>query len=134
MPSYSKKHITISKLEKKLDAVFSKYIRKRDSIDGFARCFTCRKFAPISKMHAGHYHSRTEKAIRWNEKNVHAQCVSCNLFKEGNKPQYTLRLIDKYGRGILDELETKRVLGKKPDRLELLAMIEEYKQKLNEER
>ena len=35
------KKLTRSKLIKKLDSVFSKYIRRKDAIDEVAKCVTC---------------------------------------------------------------------------------------------
>jgi hypothetical protein len=39
-------------LENKLDRIFSKYIRLRDSVDGeVVKCVTCGKFGHIKSMH-----------------------------------------------------------------------------------
>lgn len=120
-----------SQLEKKLDAVFSKYIRRKYSNDGeYVQCFTCGKWGAIKKMQAGHYHSRRFKSIRWDEKNVHVQCVGCNLYHEGNKPAYTLKLIEKYGAEVLQELEIKRVSGSRLDRFDLETLIGHYQKEL----
>jgi len=38
-----KKKLSRSKIVKKLDSIFSKYIRQRNAINGVAECFTCGK-------------------------------------------------------------------------------------------
>jgi hypothetical protein len=49
------------------------------------------------------------------------------MFKEGNKPRYTLALIEKYGDGILKELEIESRKCKQWTPQELEALIEKYK-------
>ena len=48
------KKLTRSKLVKKLDTVFSQYIRQKNSIDGIATCFTCGKKDHWKKLQNGH--------------------------------------------------------------------------------
>jgi Bacteriophage Lambda NinG protein len=104
---------TIKTLRKKLKKVCHEYIRKRDcqSIimggnDG--RCCTCGK--PLKwndpAANAGHYVSvgTATQGTEYDERNIHLQCVYCNNWGEGKKPEYTLFLIEKYGDGIIEEL------------------------------
>ena len=87
MPKTAKKP-TRSKLVKKLDVVFSQYIRLRNSDSrGMAKCFTCGKVDHWKKLQAGHFQSRRHYSTRWDEENVQVQCKSCNLFNQGM--QYT---------------------------------------------
>lgn len=58
-------------------------------------------------MQAGHYISRAKKGTRYDEKNVHVQCPSCNGFGHGMLIEYKQFLIDTYGPKIIDELEYK---------------------------
>ena len=83
-------------LIKRLDNVFSKYIRMRDH----NICFTCGKPA----TDAGHYRSRGHLATRWNEKNVKAQCKGCNRFCNGKLDVFSYKLIKLYGSGIVEKL------------------------------
>lgn len=94
-----------SSLEKKLDTLFSLYIRKRYATpDGMVRCVTCGKYDHWKETDAGHYISRQYLSTRYDERNVHVQCKSCNRFHEGRKDEYTLFLLKTYGVGILEEL------------------------------
>ncbi len=91
---------SVSKLKKKLDGVFSKYIRARDS----HICFTCGKRMEANESQDGHYVSRAWIPLRWDERNNNCQCVGCNVFKKGNLDEYAIRLRKKYGETILEEL------------------------------
>lgn len=92
-------------LQSKLDTIFSLYIRKRYATpDGMVRCVTCGKYDHWKETDAGHYISRQYLSTRYDERNVHVQCKSCNRFHEGMKDEYTLFLLKTYGVGILEEL------------------------------
>ena len=94
-----KKKKTISQLKKEADRLFSIYIRKRDG-----KCVTCGG----RPDHAGHYISRSWLNLRYDEQNVHAQCIRCNIFMKGNMDEYTLFLVRKYGIEILDFLKQRK--------------------------
>lgn len=100
MAKKAKKLPTLNALKKKLDAVFSVFIRKRDK----GVCFTCGKKLPWKKQQNGHYVSRGVLILRWDERNCNCQCVGCNIFKNGNMDEYSVRLVRKYGPTILEEL------------------------------
>jgi len=117
---------SISKLKRLADAVFSKWIRNRDSIGGYNWCVTCGKKALISELQNGHYWSRMHMGTRYHEKNCHPQCVGDNMFKEGAKPEYTLFLLRKYGDGILQELEREKEKLTKFSRQDYLNIISKY--------
>lgn len=92
-------------MKKVADKVFSVWIRLRDSDEmGMCRCFTCGAVKHWTEMQCGHYISRSWMALRYDEKNCHAQCVACNIFKMGNMDEYALALIRRYGKNILKEL------------------------------
>ena len=113
---------SVSSLKKKLDAVFSRFIRIRDK----GVCFTCGIQKDIKEMQAGHYISRSHNNTRYDEQNVHCQCVGCNIFKSGNMPAYALKLMEVYGPNILGVLEAKRRSIKQWTKDELKALIEKY--------
>jgi hypothetical protein len=94
-----------SKLIKEIDREFSKYIRSRE--------FSCCTCGSQKKLQAGHYISRRYFSLRWDERNVHSQCQSCNIFHEGNKPRYAIYLINKYGQEILETLDRESRIFKK---------------------
>ena len=97
---------TVNALKKRAWKSFSRYIRERDKI-----CVICGG----SPDHAGHYFHNGDKQsnslkgneLWYDEKNIHACCVSCNLRKHGNLHLYAIRLIDMYGSRVLHKLEKK---------------------------
>lgn len=116
------KALTKSKVKKKLDYVFSVWIRTRDR----GSCFTCGKVGAIKEMQNGHYISRSHMNTRYDEKNCNTQCVGCNIFKKGNMDEYALKLIQVYGNGILEELNKKKQIIKQFTILEMLDLIAIY--------
>ena len=117
------------RLVDKLDKVFSKFIRNRDTDEwGLCKCYTCPIRKPPEEMDAGHYTKRGCMRTRWEERNVHTQCKRCNRFLGGNMDEYALHLIQDYGKGIIEELmKLKHLPVKKFTLQELEDMIEHYK-------
>lgn len=99
---------TTSQLKKKLDKIFSEYIRRKDAKNGIATCVTCGKKAHWKELQNGHYVSRSYLATRFDETNCHVQCCGCNIFKKGNMDSYALFMINKYGVKHLEELEKSK--------------------------
>lgn len=91
-------------LDEKLWKVFSLYIRKRDK----GICFTCGNRLEIKQCQAGHFFSRGHHAIKYDEKNVHAQCLPCNVFKHGNLHEYHRNFIARYGQAAYDDLYSRK--------------------------
>jgi len=91
---------TRSQLDKKLWKIFSQYIRKRDKYI----CFTCGKQCDVTNSQAGHYLSRRYTAIKYDERNVHCQCVRCNVMEHGNPIEYQRNLKARYYKELPDEL------------------------------
>lgn len=112
----------LGKLKKKMDTVFSRWIRSRDG----GKCFTCKKVGTIETMQAGHYISRSVLSLRWDERNVHCQCMPCNIWKHGALDVYKLNLQAKYGEGILKELAQKKNVLIRFTASELEEMIKKY--------
>jgi len=119
-------------LVKKLDVIFSKYIRLRDSSNGVFLCCSCTQYKPYEQADAGHFINRRWMATRWREDNVHAQCRSCNRFDEGNAIGYTMFMIDKYGKEHVEYLQALKNGGYKYSDFELNLLIAEYKQKVKD--
>jgi len=115
-------------LVKKLDRLFSIYIRTRHAKEGMVRCVTCKDPLPKhwKEVDAGHFVSRRHYATRWNQQNVHAQCKSCNGFHGGQN--YIMgKYIDKtYGEGTADELITMSRQIKKFSNQDLEDLIKQY--------
>lgn len=61
------------------------------------RCVTCGKLIRCDKANGGHFIGRQCYVLRWDEKNVHCQDVSCNLYRNGAYVEYSQWFIKKYG-------------------------------------
>jgi len=109
--------------------VFNTYIRLRDK---GKPCVSCVKKL-VGKYDAGHFFSvGSYPNLRFNENNVHGQCVECNQHKHGNVKEYDLRL-----QKILSNKEYNELLESrhKPLKLsfdEVKELIAIYKQKIKE--
>jgi hypothetical protein len=117
---------TRSKLIKKLDAVFSEYIRRRYAKDDIAECVTCGKQDHWKRLQAGHFMSRKHYATRWDEDNVQVQCSGCNVFRYGEQYKFSLYL----GQEMADELYRRSNQTVKLSSYELQELHEFYQKKL----
>lgn len=117
-------------IKAELDRVFARFIKIRDSKDGYFTCICCNKPKLIDEGQASHYHSRRYLSIRWNEKNVNFGCTYCNYYLKGNIPNYTKGLIAKYGKSVFQELEIKKHQTVKYARFDLEMMIIYYKDEI----
>jgi hypothetical protein len=122
----AKKKPSRSHLVKKLDTVFSQYIRRRYAKNDIAECVTCGKKDHWKKMDAGHFMSRKHYSTRWHEDNVHVQCKSCNLYNQGEQYKYSIFLGDEKS----EELYMMSKQTVKISNFELEELIEIYQQKL----
>lgn len=112
-----------------LQKVFNKYIRLRDRNKP---CISCGN--PLKKeFDAGHFFSvGAYPNIRFNEDNVHGQCVACNQHKHGNINEYALNLPLRIGKERYENLLEDR---NKPLMLtipEIKVMIKEYRDKIKD--
>lgn len=114
---------------------FNKFIRLRDA---GGRCISCQN--PLRDHHginghlfdAGHYRSVGAcPELRFNEDNVHAQCVKCNRELSGNAVDYRIGLIKKIGLARVESLEENHP-QKKYNIEDLKQIIATYKAKCKE--
>lgn len=96
------KKLTTSQLKKKLDKVFSIYIRNKYAINGYVQCYTCGVTKSISEMQNGHFISRSYLATRYDEDNCRPQDIGCNIFGNGRPVEFARKL----------ELENKGIVAK----------------------
>ena len=68
---------------KKLDQVFSLYVRNKYAKNGFCECITCGRKYPIKQIQCGHFMSRKNYSTRWELENVAPQCFGCNCMQQG---------------------------------------------------
>jgi hypothetical protein len=116
---------TLKRAKERAWKAMSEYIRWRD----YPGCYTCEAVGGIESMHAGHYiHGRLD----YDEMNIHAQCVRCNVYLHGNLGVYAERLIKDHGQEAVDDLRKRANERKKYNVDELLVIEAEYKAKLLE--
>src|SRR5210317_2659343 len=114
-------------LIKKLDTIFSIYIRRRYTKDNIAECVTCGKKDHWKKLQAGHFMSRKHYATRWDEENVEVQCQACNVFRYGEQYLFAKHLGEKKA----DELLAKSRQTVKFTDHDIQDMIDLYKTKIS---
>lgn len=118
----------MSQWRKELQQWFNKYIRLRDEK---MPCISCDKKL-VGKYDAGHYFSvGSYPNLRFNEDNVHGQCVECNQHKHGNQIEYGIRLEKRIGKKRIEELMSIRNerLSLPLDRIK--ELITYYKNEIN---
>jgi hypothetical protein len=126
---------TVSKLKKKLDTVFSKYVRLSNADKkGYVKCYTCgvKKYWEKDGMQAGHFMSRKHTATRFDEQNVKPQCYSCNCHFYGRQFEFGKNLDKQFGKGTSDALLQKSRQTQKNTVADLQDLIELYTNKLEE--
>ena len=95
-------------LVKKLDRIFSLYIRLRDVMpNGYVRCISCGQIKSFEDVDCGHFHSRRHMATRFSEDNCHAECKFDNRFSSDHLIGYQRNLIQKIGQQRFDLLNVK---------------------------
>lgn len=99
------KLMTASDYRQLLQTVFNTFIRMRD--EG-KPCVSCDR--PLTgKFDAGHFYSvGSYPNLRYDEMNVHGQCVHCNRDKHGNHAEYALRIESRIGPEALTRLTENR--------------------------
>lgn len=100
-----------STVEKKLDTKAREVLKEVYP----SYCVTCNKsyewFHPINNpygLQVSHYIKREVKQLRWDSRNIHPMCSSCNINHNSNPAPYSMYLIDVYGENILNELNEVR--------------------------
>jgi len=121
-------------LVRKLDKVFSLYIRLRDSAAynyQYFRCISCGQIKPFEQMDCGHFISRTHQATRFDEENAHGECRFCNRFSADHIIAYQRNLEAKIGKDRVDMLLARGRMTKKWSAFELQLLIKHYQQEVD---
>ena len=113
-------------LIRKLDRIFSEFIRLRHARNGISQCYTCGKTEYWNnEMQCGHYVKRGNKvSTRFDMINCQVQCKHCNEVLDGNLDVFAERLDSEYGRGTAEGLRLKP--SKKIYCYELKELINKY--------
>lgn len=109
----------------------NRYVRDRDSVNGYFICISCQELKPVNQMNSGHYFQKEVKqyrAVRFDLDNLNGQCVRCNKYLSGNLIPYRKNLLLKIGENRLGQLEKKAELNNFTYSREfLIEIIEKYK-------
>ena len=130
-----KKKKTLPKLKFDLQKVFNKFIRLRDLDGNYFTCISCGVTKPKEVINAGHFYAvKGYDSMRFNEDNVHSECVGCNCFNESHLIGYAINLKNKIGEERLNELHRLasdyKKNGYKWQRFEIEEMIIYYKNEI----
>lgn len=132
------KKLTLAKLKEKVQKVFNKYIRLRDSGGGMFVCISCGEQKSTDVCDAGHFWAKQGyDGLRFDEDNCHAEDSGCNRFDESHLIGYAINLKQKIGKQAFEALnkrasDYKKNANFKWDRSDLEGMIKYYTQKIKE--
>lgn len=82
-------------------------------------------------MQGGHFIPKGkggQSGVRWDERNVHAQCSDCNAFNQGRALEYLDFMKERYGQETIDELRRLDKLTRKRGQTELMAIALHFEQ------
>lgn len=129
----------VKRAKKELEIISHNHVRRRDSIreDKIAGyCFDCGEYAEGQQFQCGHFEpSGSSGAIlRYHPHNMQGQAGKCNVgyVQEKVKINYTLKMIDKYGREYVDHLKQLKNKSIKADIIFYETMVDLYKQETNQ--
>jgi len=103
------------------------YKRLVNSHDGICTCISCGKSDLTSRMQGGHFISRRCLPTELELDNINPQCVSCNLYKNGNVLAYRDALIDRIGYDRVERLEDLRRAWEGSDEAKERLSVEDRK-------
>ncbi|MCX7881579.1 MAG: recombination protein NinG [Patescibacteria group bacterium] len=107
---------------------FALYIKERDRWI----CQTCGRAGKGRFMNAGHYiQAFGNNSVFFDEKNVYAQCINCNLWGGGKQPLLKEVVIKRWGKKEEEKLWKKAKEARQFTKEELKKIAEEYKNKYN---
>lgn len=118
---------TTAQLKNAAIRFFNAFIRHRDAGQP---CISC---GQMKTLQAGHFYpAGRHNNLRFNEDNVHGQCLQCNYYNSANLHPYRHNLIKKIGIERVEALDQMSLIKTtRDDRLALIEIIETYKEKGN---
>jgi hypothetical protein len=122
---------TRGKLIKKLDHIFSQYIRLSNANKKWlVVCYTCNDVYHWKQIQNGHFITRWNYKYRRDIDNCKPQCVRCNIFYSWNYKPYTIKMIAEYGEEKVKFMIWDKALIKIHIR-EIEDLIEHYTKKVS---
>lgn len=121
------------KQKEKADKLCSLFIRlKYSDWRGYTQCYTCGKIDHYKKMQCGHFISRANHKLRFDERNLRVQCFLCNCIKSGNYIEYTRKMIDEVGIKEVDKLRKQVKETKQYSLEEYKKICDNFSKKIKE--
>ena len=114
---------------KTLDGWFGKYIRARDTP---GTCCTCGKWLEYEGSECGHFITRDKIAVRWDERNAHAQCKRCNHHGKGEQHKHSIHVDKVHGGGTAQLLLWKSQHAVRYSKQEIKDMTKHFRLKYKE--
>jgi hypothetical protein len=128
-----KKAESIGVLTKKLDRIFSVFVRLSGTQEtGSCTCFTCSKVLHWREIQCGHFQSRRYYSTRFHELNCKPQCYGCNIGLSGAQYTFGINLDKLHGQGTADSMVRLSKEVKKFTSEEMMALIEHYEKEVSE--
>jgi len=96
-------------------------------------CITCGGVHPwkgSNMLDSGHFCSRKDQGVLFDEQNCHPQCKNCNKYGNGRPQEYRLWMESVYGIEVIERLETTKRQSIAFSRDELVDMRIEYSRRL----
>lgn len=122
---------SLKSLKAKAWKYFSEWVRRRYADKrGFVICVSCGAKTHWTTANSGHFLHGHSKPTFLDIRNVHVQCIRCNLYLSGNLVEYAAFMKNKYGWETIDALRELSHQVVKMDRSYYESIIEEYKGKL----
>lgn len=120
---------SLAYLTDKAQEAVNKFVRKRDSVNGYFICISCQELKPVRQLNCGHYLPKEfYKSVRFDLDNLASQCIRCNHHLSGNLIEYRKNLVLKIGEQRVKQLEIKAELKNFTYSREfLINIIEKYK-------
>ena len=120
----------LADLKAQLDYVYSRWLRIANAEkDLRVECYTCGKKEDFKKMQCGHFISRVNLGLRWENSNTKPQCKNCNEFLKGNIEVFSKKLEEEKN-GIVEWLTEQSRIVYSPTRDELKELLINYTAKL----
>jgi len=127
------KRETTGMLTRKLDWIFSEYIRRKYSDENWMiTCISCEKVIHWKESHNCHWLPRGKKQYRFDQDNCRPWCAWCNTFnQEKHIRVFTIKQIARLGAETVDIMNDNTKYVYRQGKTELRALIEEFTTKLN---
>ena len=116
---------------KKLDTIFSKFIRLRDTDEyGYGKCFICGETFHYDELECGHFRSRRHLTTRWMEVNAHIQDTECN--QKEDIGAHMIAMLNIHGMDVAADIIEKSKSDYKFTKDEYKEMYQYYRAKVKE--